>query len=194
MLRSRGNRLPSERAQLALLSFSFSRSGRRACRLSLYRGGRAAPVSSPSVVFGRHAASRSIARRLGTERTSPILPLPPLPPLPPLLSSSLLSSRLVIPRVREEKDRARMRFPSSSSPSLSGDILAGSSLSSCGFLLRLPRPRVALVVSDRRYRCTRIRTYIHTPYPPRRIVPAENRAFFRACPAAIPRRFHSDPP
>lgn len=172
MLRSRGNRLPSERAArcLALLSFSFYRGGRRACRLSLYRSGRAAPVASPSVVFGR-------PRGLSFYRA------PLVPRGPPILLLSLL----VIPRVREEKDRVRTRFPSSLSLSL-GHILARSSLSSCGFLLRLPRPRVPLVVvGNRRYRCTRTHTRRGALFPQR------TAPFFER-PAAIPRRFHSDPP
>lgn len=91
MLRSRGNRLPSERAArcLALLSFSFYRGGRRACRLSLYRSGRAAPVASPSVVFGR-PRGLSFYRAPLVPRGPPIL----------LLSLSLSSSSLASARKR----------------------------------------------------------------------------------------------
>lgn len=85
----------SEQLAASLSSPSRShRGGRRACRLSLYRSGRAAPVASPSVVFGRRAASRSIARRRYRE------------------DPRFFFSLLVIPRVREEKDRVRTRFPS----------------------------------------------------------------------------------
>lgn len=51
---------------------SLSHPTAAACRLSLYRSGRAAPVASPSVVFARRAASRSIesASRVGTEDLS----------------------------------------------------------------------------------------------------------------------------
>lgn len=103
MLRSRGNRLPSERAQLALLSFSFSRSGRRACRLSLYRGGRAAPRLSP-LPLSYSAATRPLAlsRAVSAHREDFSDPssLPPLPPLPSLLSSPLVSSALASARKR----------------------------------------------------------------------------------------------
>lgn len=158
MLRSRGNRLPSERAArcLVLLSFSFYRGGRRACR-----GSRsivaAAPRLSPlplSYSAGR-AASRSIARRRYRED--------------PRFFFSLSLSLLVIPRVREEKDRVRTRFPSLSRT--------------------YPRPIVFIVlwisppssVTARRAgrrRQSPLPVHTHT-YAPRRIVPAENRAFFR---------------
>jgi len=65
MLRSRGNRLPSERAARSpLLSFpSITFAAAPAGSLSLlYHSGHAVPVASLSVVFECHAASRSIAR------------------------------------------------------------------------------------------------------------------------------------
>lgn len=78
---------------------------RRACRLSLCR------IRPPRGLSLYRAPSRH--REDFSDPSSPSSPSSPFSPF--------LSSRLVIPRVREEKDRARMRFPSSSSPSLSGD-------------------------------------------------------------------------
>lgn len=162
MLRSRGNRLPSERAELAAASLSSpSRSiggGRRACR-----GSRsivaAAPRLSPLPLSYSAAArpSRSIARRS-------------VPRGPPIL----LLSPLVIPRVREEKDRVRTRFPSSLSRTYPRPIVF------IVLWISPPSSATARRAGRRRRRRQSPATGAHAHIrAARRIVPAENRAFFR---------------
>lgn len=148
--------------QLALLSFSFYRSGRRACRLSLYRSGRAAPVASPSVVF-------TLSLYRAPERTSPILLLPSL---------SLSHSSSSLASARKRTGLGRVSFPPSLPPSLSGisspDRLYRPVDFSSAFRDRASRWSSAIAATG-----AHAYVHIHTPYPPRRIVPAENRAFFR---------------
>lgn len=145
--------------QLALLSFSFYRSGRRACRLSLYRSGRAAPVASPSVVC------RPLALSPAPERTSPILLLPSLSH-----SSSSLAS------ARKRTGLGRVSFPPSLPPSRAYPRPIVFIV-----LWISPPPSATALCAGRQQSPLPVHThtYIHTPYPPRRIVPAENRAFFR---------------
>jgi len=98
MLRSRGNRLPSERAARSPLlsfpsiTFAAAPAGSLSLSLSLsllYHSGHAVPVASLSVVFECHAASRSIARA-------------PRGPSDSFFSLSLSLSLLVIPCVRKD--------------------------------------------------------------------------------------------
>lgn len=131
----------------ALFSFSFYRSGRRACRLSLCRSGRTAPRRATprlSPLPLSYSASRSIARRRHREDSA---------------DSSLFSRH---PSSLQGKGSARERaFPFLPSSLPLPHIFARSSLSSCGFLLRLPRLRLALVVGNCRYRCTQTHIHIH---------------------------------
>lgn len=156
MLRNRGNRLPSERAAL---SISLRRPG-RACRLSPSRSISLSADLSVSLV-------RSFVRLLlrstvrPASRTSLIL----------LLFSSVARGG------GESQDE---RFP----PSLG--ILPIVFIVLWTLLLHhhlLFSRSPSSVVGNRRYRCsTRTHTHTHTMPRPAHIVPAENRAFFRARP------------
>lgn len=155
MLRSRGNRLPSERAELAA---SLSSPSRSIAAAAAPAGSRsivaAAPRLSPLPLSYSAAApaSRSIARRRYRE------------------DLRFFFSLLVIPRVREEEDRVRTRFPSSLSLS--------HSLSDISSPDRLYRPvDFSSVFRDRasrwsssaiaRYRCTRTHTRRGALFPQR---------------------------
>lgn len=159
MLRSRGNRLPSERAArcLALLSFSFYRGGRRACRGSRSIAA-AAPRLSPlplSYSAGR-AASRSIARR--RYREDPRF----------FFSLSLSSSSLASARKRIGLERGSLLL--SLSRTYPRPIVF--------IVLWISPPSSATARRAGRRRQSPLPVHTHT-YAPRRIVPAENRAFFR---------------
>lgn len=166
MLRSRGNRLPSERAARSRLFLVPAQRPSRLPALALaQRPRRAAPRLSPLPLSYSAAASRSIARCRHREDLS---------------DSFSLSLSLVIPRSARKRIGLETCFLSSLPPSR---ILARSSLSSCGFLSSAFRDRAARRVAGHQQSLLPVNTLTHTrtptAYPPRRIVPAGNRAFFR---------------
>lgn len=171
MLRSRGNRLPSERAELAASLSSPSRSIAAAAAPAGSRSivAAAAPRLSPLPLSYSAAApaSRSIARRRYRE------------------DPRFFFSLLVIPRVREEEDRVRTRFPSSLSrtyPRPIVFIVLWISPPSSATARRAGRRRQSPATGAHAH----IRAEAHCS---RR----EPRLFSKRL-AAIPRRFHSDPP
>lgn len=192
MLRSRGNRLPSERAAL---SISLRRPG-RACRLSLslslsFHRAPSAPGSlslslSPSLSVASCIPRRPAARPSGIEDLSLIL----------LLFSSLARKGIA------QRDE---RFPSSLG--ILSILFIVCRFSSTTTITSSAPPSLPLDPRSRRYRCIRTHTstyiyiytyihthiHIHTNHTGAHIVPAENRAFFRARPRFLA-RFHSDPP
>lgn len=166
MLRSRGNRLPSERA-VRLSSPSHSTAAAR--WLSLRR---AAPLASPSLVFGL-SLSRAPSTPRGPLRffSSPS----PRPPLSLSLSSSLARKRIGL-------RRRFLSFPPPLPPTLSGisspDRLYRPVDFSSAFRDRASRWSSAIAATRHTYTYAHTHTHRHH-IQARRIVPAENRAFFR---------------
>lgn len=167
MLRSRGNRLPSERAELAASLSSPSRSivgGRRACRQSRSIVAAAPRLSPLPLSYSAAApASRSIARAVGTERTPD--------------SSSLSSSSLASARKRIGLERGSLLLSLSSSDISSPDRLYRPVDFSSVFRDRASRWSSSSAIA--RYRCTRTHTRRGALFP-RRTAP-----FFERL-AAIP--------
>lgn len=181
MLRSRGNRLPSERAARSRLFLVPAQRPSRLPALALaQRPRRAAPVASPSVVFGRRAARPlALSRVVGTERTSPIL-----------LSLSL-SRYPSCPRGKGSKDAFSFLPPSLPLVSSPDRLYRLADFSP-------PPSATARRVAGHQQSLLPVHTHTHThTHLPRTrqgaLFPQKTAPFFERL-AAIPRRFHSNPP